>query len=80
MFLATPTPDIAGQYIQSTRKQAEQNGRNPKDILFFAYLKVITGGTEAEAKKKYDDYFEQVSYDGAMALLSGWAPLLPIDS
>ena len=34
---------------------------------------MITGGTEAEAKKKYDDYFEQVSYDGAMALLSGWA-------
>lgn len=73
VFLAAPTPDIAGQYIQTTRKQAAQNGRNPKDILFFTYLKVITGGTEAEAKKKYDDYFEQVSYDGAMALLSGWA-------
>jgi len=73
VFIAAPTPDVAGQYIQSTRKQAEQNGRDPEDILFFAYLKVITGGTEAEAKKKYDDYFEQVSYDGAVALLSGWA-------
>ena len=73
MFIASPTPDIARQIIQTTRKQAEQNGRNPEDILFFAYLKVITGGTEAEAKKKYDDYFEQISYDGAMALLSGWA-------
>jgi FMN-dependent oxidoreductase (nitrilotriacetate monooxygenase family) len=73
VFIASPTPDIARQIIQATRKKAEQNGRNPEDILFFAYLKVITGGTEAEAKKKYDDYFEQISYDGAMALLSGWA-------
>ena len=30
-------------------------------------------GTEAEARRKYEDFFEQVSYEGALALLSGWS-------
>ena len=73
MFIASPTPEIARQIIQTTRKQAEQNGRNPEDILFFAYLKTVTGSTEAEVKQKYDDYLEHTSYDGSMALWCGWA-------
>jgi alkanesulfonate monooxygenase SsuD/methylene tetrahydromethanopterin reductase-like flavin-dependent oxidoreductase (luciferase family) len=37
------------------------------------YLKVITGATETAARKKYDEFFEQINYDGALALLSGWS-------
>lgn len=73
VFIASPTPEIARQIIQATRKQAEQNGRNPEDILFFAYLKTVAGSTEAEVKQKYDDYLEHTSYDGSMALWCGWA-------
>ena len=73
VFIASPTPEIARKIIQTTRKQAEQNGRNPEDILFFAYLKTVTGSTEAEVKQKYDDYLEHTSYDGSMALWCGWA-------
>ena len=73
MFIASPTLEVARKTIQATRKQAEQNGRNPEDILFFAYLKTVTGGTEAEVKQKYDDYLEHTSYDGSMALWCGWA-------
>lgn len=73
VFIAAPNPDVARTYIEVTRHKAARHGRNPDDILFFAYLKVITGGTHAEAQRKYDDYFEQISYDGALALFSGWA-------
>jgi alkanesulfonate monooxygenase SsuD/methylene tetrahydromethanopterin reductase-like flavin-dependent oxidoreductase (luciferase family) len=64
-----------GQYIRDTREQARQQGRNPEDILFFMYLKVITGDTEGAARRKYDEFFEQINYDGALALLSGWSGL-----
>ena len=56
VFVLGPTPQIAGQYIRDTRARAQQQGRNPEDILFFAYLKVITGDTEAAARKKYDEF------------------------
>jgi hypothetical protein len=29
------------------------------------YLKVVTGGTQTEAQKKYDDFFEYVDSEGA---------------
>lgn len=37
------------------------------------YLKVITGDTETAARRKYNEFLEQVNYDGALALLSGWS-------
>ena len=49
------------------------HGRKLDDIQYYAYLKIITGGTEAEAQAKYDEYFNQISYDGALALLCGWS-------
>ena len=63
---------MVGKYVQDTRDRALRLGRNPEDLLFFAYVKVITGGTETEARRKYNEFFEQINYDGALALLSGW--------
>ena len=72
VFLTVPTPDVAAQYTRVTREQAKQNGRDPEKLLFFTALKLITASTEKEVREKYDAYAEQVTYDGAMALLSGW--------
>ena len=74
-FFLGPSAVVDGGYIADVRKLAQQRGRNPEDILCFAYMKIITGGTEEEAQRKYDEYFEQISYDGAMALMSGWSGL-----
>jgi FMN-dependent oxidoreductase (nitrilotriacetate monooxygenase family) len=72
VFVLGPNRHVVGKYIQDTRERAERLGRNSEDLLFFAYIKVITGGTEAEAQRKYDEFFEQINYDGGLALLSGW--------
>jgi long-chain alkane monooxygenase len=72
VFVLGPNSHVVGKYIQDTRERAERLGRNPEDLLFFAYIKVITGGTETEAQRKYDEFFEQINYDGGLALLSGW--------
>ena len=73
VFVLGSKPEVDGQYIRDIRRIACQQGRNPEDILCFAYLKVITGDTEAAAKRKYEEYFEQCRYDGGLALLSGWS-------
>jgi alkanesulfonate monooxygenase SsuD/methylene tetrahydromethanopterin reductase-like flavin-dependent oxidoreductase (luciferase family) len=72
VFVLGANPQVVGQYIRDTREKARQQGRNPDDLLFLAYVKVITGDTEAAARRKYEEFFEQISYDGGLALLSGW--------
>jgi FMN-dependent oxidoreductase (nitrilotriacetate monooxygenase family) len=73
VFVLGPNPMVVGQYVTDTREKALALGRNPEDLKFLAYVKVITGGTEAEARRKYDEFLENISYDASMALLSGWS-------
>jgi len=73
VFVLGPNPGVVGQYIADTRLKAQALGRRPEDLKFIAYVKVITGGSEAEALRKYDAFYENISYDASMALLSGWS-------
>jgi FMN-dependent oxidoreductase (nitrilotriacetate monooxygenase family) len=73
VFVLGPNPGVVGQYVTDTRERAHALGRNPADLKFLSYVKVITGGTEEEARKKYQTYFDSISYDASMALLSGWS-------
>ena len=73
VFVIGSSPKVAGDYSQAIRRKMAGVGRRPEDVLCFAYMKVVTGGTEAEARAKYDEYFAQVSHDGALALLCGWS-------
>ncbi|MGA7761182.1 MAG: LLM class flavin-dependent oxidoreductase [Candidatus Binataceae bacterium] len=72
VFVTGPTPEVVGECIRDTRERARKEGRDPEDLLFFMFLKVITGGTEAEARRKYEDFLEYVDYEGGLALLGGW--------
>ena len=72
VFVTGPKP-VVGKYIRETRERARQLGRNPDDLLFFLYAKIITADTEAAVQRKYDQYLEQINYEGELALLSGWA-------
>jgi FMN-dependent oxidoreductase (nitrilotriacetate monooxygenase family) len=73
VFVLGPNPAVVSQYVSDTRERAQALGRDPSDLKFLAYVKVITGGTEAEAQRKYADFLENISYDASMALLSGWS-------
>jgi long-chain alkane monooxygenase len=73
VFVGGLNPTKVGESIRATRELARRSGRNPEDILFFLYAKVITADTEAGVQRKHDDYLNSVRYEGAMALLSGWA-------
>ncbi len=73
VFVTGPNPKVVGAYVRDTREEASRQGRDPSDICFLMYLKVITAGTEAAAQRKYADFLEHVSYEGGLALLSGWS-------
>src|ERR1700754_4335388 len=56
VFVIGANPQVVGQYVQDTREKARLQGRHPEDLVFLAYVKVITGDTEAAARRKYDEF------------------------
>ena len=72
VFVTGPTPEVVGECIHDTRERARQEGRGPQDLLFFMLLKIISGATESEAQRKYDEFLEYVDNEGGLALLGGW--------
>jgi FMN-dependent oxidoreductase (nitrilotriacetate monooxygenase family) len=72
IFVAAPSKPVLKRYVSNVREAAERAGRHPRDILAFNLQTVILGETDAEAKKKFDEYRKHVSYEGALTLISGW--------
>ncbi len=72
IFVAAPSKPVLKRYVANVREAAERAGRDPREILAFNLQTVILGETDAEAKKKFDDYRRYASFEGAQALISGW--------
>jgi FMN-dependent oxidoreductase (nitrilotriacetate monooxygenase family) len=66
-FIIAPTPAIAKELIDDTRRLAVEAGRRPEDIKFFQGLSFVVGATEEEAQAKAAEYEEYVSVDGYLA-------------
>jgi FMN-dependent oxidoreductase (nitrilotriacetate monooxygenase family) len=73
VFVSGINPARVREPVRAIRELARAAGRSPEDIRFFLYAKVITADTEAEVRRKYEEYLSNVNYDGAMALLCGWS-------
>lgn len=72
VFLGVPSKHVAAGIVRDVRRRAEENGRNPDDVLFFPLMTVIVGETEAAAKAKLEEYQSYISLEGALVLFSGW--------
>ncbi len=72
IFIGGPSKIYLKNYIERVRNRAAEFGRNPEDVLFFKGQSVVVAETEAKAKAKYAELREHVSYDGTLALVSGW--------
>lgn len=72
IFTLGPNPNVVGQYVRDIRDKARARGRDPHSLKIMAFVKVITAATEADARRKLEEYSEYINYDGALALLSGW--------
>ena len=67
-----PSKTLLKNTVADIRHRAAEAGRDPRKILIFNLQTVIVGETDAKAKAKFDEYKSYVSYEGAMALISGW--------
>ena len=73
IFVAGHSPGVVGPSIADIRNMAKTNfNRDPSDIKFLAMICPILGRTPEEAVKKFEDYQQYGSADGALALFGGW--------
>jgi len=71
-FISAPSKEAIRSYVSDLRKAAADAGRDPESIKIFSLLTPIVGQTEEEAQAKYEELKDYISYEGALALLSGW--------
>ncbi|PXX71963.1 FMN-dependent oxidoreductase, nitrilotriacetate monooxygenase family [Pseudomonas sp. LAMO17WK12:I10] len=72
VFVAAPSKVLLKKTVADIRRRAAEAGRDPAQILIFNLQTVILGETDAKARAKFEEYKSWVSYEGAMALISGW--------
>jgi FMN-dependent oxidoreductase (nitrilotriacetate monooxygenase family) len=72
VFINGPSKRVIGNIARDLRRLAAAAGRDPRDLVIFAMMTVITDRTEAGAREKHAAYLRHVSEDGALALMSGW--------
>lgn len=67
VFLRAPSPKIAREGIEDTRRRAVAAGRTADDIKFFQGFAFIIGNTEEEAQRKAAEYDEYASAEAYLA-------------
>jgi long-chain alkane monooxygenase len=72
MFVATPSKAVLKKSVAAIRAGAAAAGRDPRSVLVFNLQTVIVDETDSLAQAKHEEYKQYVSYDGALALGSGW--------
>jgi len=73
VFVATPSQQVAKTYVADMRRLAQAAGRRPDQIKAFALVTIVVDETDAKAQAKLQEYQQYISYDGALALASGWS-------
>jgi FMN-dependent oxidoreductase (nitrilotriacetate monooxygenase family) len=72
VFINGPSKKVIGNIVKDLRARTAAAGRDPKDLVIFTMMTVITDTTAKAARDKYQDYLGYVSEEGALALMSGW--------
>ena len=72
IFLGAPTRNGLRSSARAIRAALVEAGRAPDSASLFAMLTVIVDETSERAQARYAAYQERASYEGALALLSGW--------
>ena len=71
VFVAAPSTAVLGRQVRAMNEAARAAGRAaPPPVL--NQLTVIVAATDAEAQRRFDEYLEVASPEGALTLMSGW--------
>lgn len=72
VFIGAPTITAAKGTVEKLRADIEKAGRSHDEVKILTMFVPIVGRTEEEAKAKFDDYKNHISWEGALALFGGW--------
>ncbi|BDH46922.1 hypothetical protein TUM12370_29660 [Salmonella enterica subsp. enterica serovar Choleraesuis] len=72
VFVAAPSKTLLKKTVADIRRRVAEAGRDPYSVLIFNLQTVIVDETDTAAQDKWREYKSYVSYEGALALLSGW--------
>lgn len=73
VFVGAPAKSLLKAYVADVRAKAEAAGRSRNDVLIYNLTTVIVAETDDLARKKFEDYQQYTSYDGALVFMSGWS-------
>lgn len=73
VFVAAPTKSVLKSYVTDVRQRAAKAGRDPRKLLIYTLVTIITDETDAKAQAKFEEYRKHVSYDGSLVFMSGWS-------
>jgi FMN-dependent oxidoreductase (nitrilotriacetate monooxygenase family) len=73
VFVAAPTLATLKAYVADIRARARKAGRDPRKLLIYTLVTVITDETDAKAQAKFEDFKSYSSYDGSLVFMSGWS-------
>jgi alkanesulfonate monooxygenase len=72
VFVANPSVTIVRDYASDVRRFANESGRGGEAVKVFSLATIIVDETDEKAQAKYNEYKQYISYEGSLALVSGW--------
>ena len=72
MFVIGLNPKGLRRLVDGIRKQAADEGRDPRSVKIFALVTPVVAETDEAAQAKFAEYQKYASLEGALALYGGW--------
>ncbi len=72
VFINGPSMQVVRPIVADIRRRAEACGRDPREIVIFTMMTVITDTTAEAAREKFAAYGAYASETGGLTLMSGW--------
>lgn len=72
LFVNVLNSDLSRTMTADIRGRAEAQGRSGDDVKIYTILTTVIADSDAAAERKYRDYQQYVSQDGAMSLFGGF--------
>ncbi|QNE36652.1 LLM class flavin-dependent oxidoreductase [Leifsonia shinshuensis] len=72
VFVAAPSKTVLARQVTGLREAVSAAGRDAASVAVINQQTVIVAETDAEARRRLDEYLEVASRVGALTLMSGW--------
>ncbi|RDI42038.1 LLM class flavin-dependent oxidoreductase [Nocardia mexicana] len=72
IFVAAPSKRVLAQTVSRIRDALQEAGRDRYAARVYALSTIVTAGTDAEARRKHEEYLSYASVEGGLVFMSGW--------